>query len=197
MSGRSASRKEAFWEQVNAALDARRDPLEVPTLQRLVAAEPALLGELVSLRSGLALVEGTRRRRVVLRVAAAVLVAAVGLSGARGLLRAAPAGHHAGAGAPAVSLHAGAASRPEVLEPGALPPRDGAADGQDLGPAPAPLRVLAFRAEVTVEGPRGRRTTTHEGRRIVAQSASRPAGDEAPFQTPLFLATASSVTLPR
>jgi hypothetical protein len=39
-----------FWERVNAALDARRDPLEDARVQQLLEREPELLDELVALQ---------------------------------------------------------------------------------------------------------------------------------------------------
>jgi len=49
-SGHTDSSRNEFWERVNAALDARRDPLEDARVQQLLEREPDLLDELAALQ---------------------------------------------------------------------------------------------------------------------------------------------------
>jgi hypothetical protein len=168
------SARDPFWEQVHAALDARRDPLEDPRVQQLLAERPERLTDLAAVRSGLARVARAGRRRARRRVAtaaAAVALLAVGFAAA---LRAThPSSSASEAGSPEVVADVG-------MEPVTVPPI-----------ACTPLQVLAFRAEVTVEGPRGRRTSAFDGRQATVRSEARSGRPGA-----LVLVATASVALP-
>ena len=160
-----------FWGAVDAALDARRDPLEDPRVQQLLAERPERLAQLAALRSDLAQVARAGRRRVALRAAAAALVLAVAIPLALRVT-------HQGAGTQdAAAAIATADARTE--------------HASALEASVEPLQVLAFRAEVTVEGPQGRRTTTFDGRRASLQSEARSQDQDVPY----FVAT-THVALP-
>lgn len=58
-----------FWERVNAALDARRDPLEDARVQQLLEREPGLLDELATLQLTLDTTRDAARRGAGLRTA--------------------------------------------------------------------------------------------------------------------------------
>jgi hypothetical protein len=168
------SGRDPFWERVHAALDAHADPLDDAEVQRLLAQQPERLAELAALRSGLAQVTRAGRRRVQLRALAAALV----------LLVAVPLGLRA--------------TRQATGTRGAVAPITAAGAGMGPPAVPAihaaPLQVLAFRAEVTVEGPRGRRTRVFEdldGRGSTVRTEAGPGAED----VPLFVATVS-VALP-
>lgn len=163
-----------FWEAVDAALDARRDPLEDARVQQLLAERPEQLAQLAALRSGLDRVTRAGRRRVLRRTLAAALVLAVAIP--LGLRVTRPVAGVADEVAPITTADA------ETEPPAAS------------GIHPLPLQVLAFRAEVTVDGPGGRRTRVSRGldghgATVHAQACSEGGGG------PLFVATVS-VALP-
>jgi hypothetical protein len=177
------SPREVFWEAVQAALDARRDPLEVPEVQRQLAEEPALLDELAALRSALELVE--RRKRLSIRShAAAAALAAFALAGAWLVARREP---------PMLLSPYVAASGADVAvaEPRASEPAPIAA------PAPGDLRVLAFRAEVTLHGPSGRRTASSDASGASARSWTSSSLPGPALQVHSLVAQASARSIPR
>jgi hypothetical protein len=171
VSGRSAVRADSFWEQVNAALDARRDPLEDPRVQQLLTERPERFAQLAAMRSGLARVARTGRRRVLLRTLAAAVV----------LIVAVPLGPRVTRQAKGTQTTTAAIATPDT----------GREHAAALEAPVAALQVLAFRAEVTVEGPQGRRTTTFDGRRARLHSEACSERQDVPF----FVAT-TSVALP-
>jgi hypothetical protein len=184
------SERERFWVQVQGALDARRDPLELPEVQRALAEDPALLDELAALRSGLTLLARTRRRRVRSFAAAGALVAGVLGFAAWRAAQDEPRAHEPTVASDSIAAAVAPAQATEAADE--TPPV-----------SPAGSRVIAFRAEVTVEGPRGRvtRTTGSEGSdgsevRAIA-SASRPSDSGAPFDVRASVARTSFSPQPR
>jgi len=180
------SGRDVFWEQVHAALDARGDPLDLPEVQRGLAEDPARLGQLAALRSGLDLLASRRRRRVRSFATAAALVALLGagawLTLDRGSYQTAASG----------DVLATVTADPAPTAPAV--PR---AEPEVLAPEAGPSRVLAFRAEVTVEGPHARRTATFDGRRLSVTSESHAPAGARPYRIPSFVAVASSNVMSR
>jgi hypothetical protein len=176
--------RESFWAHVHAALDARRDPLEVPEVQRALAEEPKLLGELAALRSGLELFSRSKRRRVRSLVAAtALVVCAAGLAAWRAA-QAEPRAHELSIEGQTIAAAAAPAAIVEAVSP--LPPQD--ASGS---------RVIAFRAEVTLEGPHGRLTRSTDALGSVLASASGRSERDAPFQVQTLVAVTSPASQSR
>ena len=134
--------RDVFWERVNAALDERRDPLDDPEVQVLVADEPEFVPEFVAdlarLRTRLGELSKSRRQRP-RRVAGMAAAAIVGLAGVFALWR------EWSRSTPSTDL---AKSFPMA-----------ASDLPALG-------VLAFRAEVVVDGPSGRTINRFDGTRV-------------------------------
>jgi len=158
--------RESFWAQVHAALDARRDPLEETEVQRALVEEPKLLDELAALRSGLELLARSRRRRGRSFAAAAALVAWVaGIAAWRAALAASSEADSAGH-----TIESAAAPAEAVKPVGPLAP------ASDAG-----SRVIAFRAEVTLDGPLGRVTRSTDATGSVLASTASPFDRNAPF----------------
>lgn len=65
-----------FWQRVNEALDARRDPLDDEAIQRELEQSPELLEEFASLRSGLEVIATSTPTSAAPRVARSRRVAA-------------------------------------------------------------------------------------------------------------------------
>lgn len=57
------NRRNDFWERVDEAWDARRDPLEDAALQRLISEDPGLLDELRRVERGLCELRAPQARR--------------------------------------------------------------------------------------------------------------------------------------
>lgn len=98
---------DALWVAVHAALDARRDPLDDPSVVAALTAAPERLAEVAALRAALCALpvadRGPRRRLrpMLLATAAAVLFLAVGLWPHRDPPAGAPVALAAAAAAPA------------------------------------------------------------------------------------------------
>lgn len=72
---------DAFWDRVNAALDARADPLDDPQVARALELGPERLGELLRLESALAALPASLPRKR----AAGLVAITVGAAAAAGL----------------------------------------------------------------------------------------------------------------
>ena len=176
------SPREVFWEAVQAALDARRDPLEVPEVQRALAEEPKLLDELAALSAGLGMLTRTQRSRASsFAVAAALVVCVAGVAAWRGALGASSA---AGTEGQTIESAEAPAQVAEIESPLPLASTAGS-------------RVIAFRVEVTVEGPHGRLTRSTDALGSVLASASGRSDRDAPFQVQTVVALTNSASQPR
>jgi len=201
------SSRDAFWTHVHAALDARRDPLEVAEVQRALSEDPALLGELADLGRGLELLERRRRSHARSLAAAAVLVGLAGLAGAwhaarsgsESSQRSSDSAVVAPLGDPPASAALSSLARSDsVLEPATQ--RGSAQTTAEAGAGAArntDSRVLAFRAEVSVEGPGGRTAAASDAEGTRIASASSPLGSRAPFHMQSLIAEASVRSRPR
>jgi len=72
----------SFWQRVQEHLDARRDPLDDPEVQRFLEGNPQHLEEYAELQQGLRALQpvaGPGRRRKVPWVAAAVVLCSLGM----------------------------------------------------------------------------------------------------------------------
>lgn len=98
---------DAFWDRVNAALDARADPLNDPQVARALELEPERLGELLRLESALAALPVSKPRRRAAGLAA-ISVAAAAAAGLALLLFAAQRGASGPESAPIARASAGA-----------------------------------------------------------------------------------------
>jgi len=183
------SGREAFWEHVHAALDARRDPLDLPEVHRRLAEEPELLGELAALRAGLDLLAIHRRRRIRSFAAAASLVALAALAGAWHVRRTQVASASTASPVETAMLEPTPGSQAAPTSP-SRPQRTGASDADGS-------RVIAFRAEVSVEGPNGRLTATSDASGTRVASAWSHSDRDAPFHFQGLVAVTSARPLPR
>ena len=174
--------RESFWAQVHAALDARRDPLEVPEVQRALAEEPKLLDEFAALNAGLEVLARSKWRRARSFATAAVLVACI-------------AGIAAWRGAPVAS--SGAVRAEKAIVSAVAPAETLEALGAPWEPNVAGSRLIAFRAEVTLDGPHGRWTRSTDATGSVLASASSPADRSAPFAVQTFVALMNPSSQPR
>ncbi len=174
--------RESFWAHVHGALDARRDPLEVPEVQRALAEEPELLDELAALSSGLELLGRSKQRRARSFAAAAVLIVCVASIAAwRG---ARTTSSDSGSADPTI---VSAAAPAQVAEVVSLRPLANTAGS----------RVIAFRAEVTLDGPHGRWTRSTDASGSVLASASNPSDRSAPIAVQTFVALMNPASQPR
>ena len=141
------TRRESFWEHVNAALDERRDPLEDALVQECIADEPELALELARLSGRIEALHAlrSRRRRRVAAIAATIVLAAAGVY--EGIVRRVPQSSVTSVPATPESSEARGA---------ALADRSGSAGGS---------AVLAFRSEVIVESAESRTVTHFDGQR--------------------------------
>jgi hypothetical protein len=137
------TRRNSFWEHVNAALDERRDPLEDALVQACIAEEPELALELARLHArihALPVPAGRRRRRVAI-LAGAVLLVAVGAYGIRVAMR-----------------------QPGVLDAPRTTTPSAGSDAVAVRSSDAPGNaVIAFRSEVIVESAESRTVTRFDG----------------------------------
>jgi hypothetical protein len=168
----SSDSRELLWERVHAALDAGNDPLDDAGVQEGLETRPELLVELARSRARLAAVggvergavpasAGVERRRVRRRVAAAAALAfaSAGLVAVAGL-------DSLGAW---LAPRGGADDRGE-LETGAelASGASGVRPIPSTSPRASAMRseVLAFTAEVVIEGPDGRSVAIFDGRDV-------------------------------
>ncbi len=141
------TRRDSFWEHVNAALDERRDPLEDALVQECIADEPELALELARLSGQVEALQtfGSRRRRRVAALAAVILLATAGVY--EGIVHLMPQSSDTGATATTENPE----SRGAVVAG-----RTGSVGGS---------AVLSFRSEVVVESPDSRTITHFDGQR--------------------------------
>lgn len=147
------SARTTFWQHVQAALDARRDPLEVPEVQRHLAEEPALLDELAALREGLELLAQRKRTRVRSLGAATVFLGLAGLAGAWHAAR-----WSTELPEPLRAIDLAVVATPEVVQCASSLSNLGQRAAGSPAVRPASSHVIAFRAEVSLAGPLALRT---------------------------------------
>jgi hypothetical protein len=172
------TRREAFWEHVNAALDERRDPLEDVLVQACVAEEPDLALELARLHARIEVlpIPPIRRRRRVAILAGAVLLATVAAYGIRGAMR-----------------------ERSVLDTSRTTTSSAGNDAVAVRSPEAPeSAVIAFRSEVIVESAESRTITRFDGERSWrTHETHAPAPREGNTTMPALVARIDRISYPR